>query len=365
MDQRARRGGDLASVRSRRSSPPSGRPVLGLDLAGGVSVVYTAEGQQRLAGGPRRDRQHLEPARQRARRVRRPGPDVGQEPDLGVHSRRDRRAAGARTRSGRRRACTSARSSASGLPPGRAEGLEGEGCSPTGVETIPACTSSSELTAANLNVNTTTGQATNNVPPDRQYARPTRRRASTSPATPPAPCCCPASAARATGQSGLRCVLGPAPDDRPLHRQRPGHAEPDRRSGWSTTRWPARPARPCGTRWRRRTSTSSSGSSSTGRCTRRPSSSRRQATLHVLRRQGRDLGEPDAGGRAEPGAGHELRCAARRAEGGDVGDGLGHAGALRAGGGPRRRHRRTGPRAPLRPASITAVSGWSSSRAWC
>ncbi len=81
---------------------------------------------------------------------------------------------------------------------------------PPGVESIPACTPSSEMTAANLNINTTTGQATNNVPPDPQYAT----YATTSvekpgyvtgnvllPSVPGSGAC---------GQSGLRCVLGPS-----------------------------------------------------------------------------------------------------------------------------------------------------------
>jgi preprotein translocase subunit SecD len=40
---------------------------------------------------------------------------------------------------------------------------------PRGVGTIPACSSGSELTAANLDINTTTGEPTNNIPPDSQY----------------------------------------------------------------------------------------------------------------------------------------------------------------------------------------------------
>ncbi len=79
---------------------------------------------------------------------------------------------------------------------------------PRGVETIPACSSSSELTAANLNVNTTTGQASNNVPPDSQYAAypstsVNKPNYATSSVLLP-------GLSGACGQSGLRCVLGPA-----------------------------------------------------------------------------------------------------------------------------------------------------------
>ena len=41
---------------------------------------------------------------------------------------------------------------------------------PRGIGTIPACSSGSELTAANLDINTATGEPTNNIPPDSQYA---------------------------------------------------------------------------------------------------------------------------------------------------------------------------------------------------
>ena len=101
-------------------------PRLGLDLAGGVSVVYTAQGQARLPGGPRRDRQHPEPPRQRARCVRRAGGDHREEPDLGLHSRGDERATGAEPD---RADGTHVLPSGAllRLPPGRPEGLEGQG----------------------------------------------------------------------------------------------------------------------------------------------------------------------------------------------------------------------------------------------
>jgi preprotein translocase subunit SecD len=79
---------------------------------------------------------------------------------------------------------------------------------PRGVGTIPACASSSELTAANLNVNTSTGQASNNVPPDSQYAAyPStdveKPGYATSTVLLP-------GLSNSCGQAGLRCVLGPA-----------------------------------------------------------------------------------------------------------------------------------------------------------
>ncbi len=76
----------------------------------------------------------------------------------------------------------------------------------TGTESIPACTSSLQLTAANLNVTPNSSpRATRRTPsiPIRS-TRPIRRRTSTSPATPPARCSCRASAVRATAHP--RCV---------------------------------------------------------------------------------------------------------------------------------------------------------------
>ena len=43
------------------------------------------------------------------------------------------------------------------------------GVLPRGVETLPACGANYQLTAANLDINTSTGQAQNNIPPDPQY----------------------------------------------------------------------------------------------------------------------------------------------------------------------------------------------------
>jgi preprotein translocase subunit SecD len=79
---------------------------------------------------------------------------------------------------------------------------------PRGIGTIPACSASSELTAANLDVNTATGNPNNNVPPDSQYAA----YPSTSvdkPGYPTSAVLLPGISG-ACGQSGLRCVLGPA-----------------------------------------------------------------------------------------------------------------------------------------------------------
>ena len=273
VDQRDRRGGDLRRFVRGRVRCPMVAP-LGPGPRGRCVGRLHRRRAQRVPIGPRRDRQHLEPARQQSRRLGRRGPDVGQEPDLGLHPRGDRRPAGARPD----RADGAHVLPAGALlrvPPGRAEGVEGEGA------------------AARRRVDSrlygvlrddrgqprrqhhhgagrrTTSRRTPSTPP-------TRRPASTSRAMPPAPCCCPGSSG-ACGQSGLRCVLGPSADDRSLHRRVP-RPRRTRRAQWVVDYTLERPGRlgRCGTRWRRRTSTSSSGSSSTGRCTRRPSSSRRR-----------------------------------------------------------------------------------------
>jgi preprotein translocase subunit SecD len=79
----------------------------------------------------------------------------------------------------------------------------------TGVGAIPACTSSSDLTAANLNINTTTGQATANIPPDSQY----EAYPSTSVDKPnyaSSTVLLPGLSGACDGSSEVRCVLGPA-----------------------------------------------------------------------------------------------------------------------------------------------------------
>jgi preprotein translocase subunit SecD len=79
----------------------------------------------------------------------------------------------------------------------------------TGTEAIPACTAANELTAANLNVNTTTGQATNNVPPDQQYeAYPSTSVDKPGYAT--STVLLPGLNGACDGSSQVRCVLGPA-----------------------------------------------------------------------------------------------------------------------------------------------------------
>jgi preprotein translocase subunit SecD len=78
-----------------------------------------------------------------------------------------------------------------------------------GVETIPPCSTQNELTAANLDINTTTGQAQNNIPPDTQYVD----YPSTSvekPNYPSSTVLLPGISGTGTSNNGERYVLGPS-----------------------------------------------------------------------------------------------------------------------------------------------------------
>ena len=147
---------------------------------------------------------------------------------------------------------------------------------PRGIEAIPPCSSSNQLTAANLNVqpnsNVPAGYTSNNVPPDTQYVA--------YPSTSVLQAELREQHGLAAGpgrerqrQRGRALCARPERDDGPLHRQRAGDAEPDRPVGGQLHRWRARRDRTCGTRSPSRTSTSCSASSWTGSCIRRPSSS--------------------------------------------------------------------------------------------
>jgi preprotein translocase subunit SecD len=79
---------------------------------------------------------------------------------------------------------------------------------PPGIEAVPACSSSSELTAANLDINTGTGEPSNNIPPDSQY----EAYPSTSVDKPNyagSTVLLPGLSGACDG-TGFRCVLGPS-----------------------------------------------------------------------------------------------------------------------------------------------------------
>ena len=80
---------------------------------------------------------------------------------------------------------------------------------PRGVGTVPACASQYDLTASALNINTTTGQATNNIPPDPQF----EVYPSTSVQKPNyenSPVLLPGLSSTGSAAGGERYVLGPS-----------------------------------------------------------------------------------------------------------------------------------------------------------
>jgi preprotein translocase subunit SecD len=80
---------------------------------------------------------------------------------------------------------------------------------PRGVGSVPACNTQNLLTAANLNINTTSGQAQNNIPPDTQYAA----YPSTSVEKPnysSSTVLLPGLSATGTSSNGERYLLGPS-----------------------------------------------------------------------------------------------------------------------------------------------------------
>ena len=79
---------------------------------------------------------------------------------------------------------------------------------PRGIGAVPACSSASELTAANLDINTSTGEPTNNIEPDSQY----EAYPSTSVEKPNyagSTVLLPGIGTACDG-TGFRCVLGPS-----------------------------------------------------------------------------------------------------------------------------------------------------------
>ena len=146
--------------------------------------------------------------------------------------------------------------------PSRHETISGDG-------TLPACGSTTHH-AANLDVtpNSSVQGYSSNNPATRPAVRGVHRHErGQAELRAPAPCCCPGLPDGALRDTSLRYVLGPA--------QMTGHsigsaqAQQNQTGAWEvdyTLR--ARPAPRCGTRWRRRTSTCCSGSSSTAWCSR-------------------------------------------------------------------------------------------------
>ena len=114
-DQRARRRWDLSGLLRCGLCGASGHPALASTWPAG-SRSSTRPREAHLDRRPQRDGQHLEPAGQWPRRVRRPGADDRDEPDLGLDPGRDRTRSRCSTRSAKRLACTSGRWSVTPIP---------------------------------------------------------------------------------------------------------------------------------------------------------------------------------------------------------------------------------------------------------
>src|ERR1700733_7669307 len=142
-------------------------PRLGLDLAGGVSVVYTAEGQHvsqsdlnetvnilnLRVNGLGVSGAQVQTTGKNQIFVSIPGVTDAQQvlDQIGQTARMYFRP-------------VECYAYPQAVPKGsKAKGVE------RGIGTIPACSASSELTAANLEINTSTGEPTNNTPPAQQY----------------------------------------------------------------------------------------------------------------------------------------------------------------------------------------------------
>ena len=142
----------------------------------------------------------------------------------------------------------------------------------SGNATLPTCAPSTATTAANLGVSPSNPNG-NAVSPDQQFSliTNTTTEAKNYPnRTVLLPQIAPNGTASTTAP---RYVMGP--EQMTGHAIGSAQAQQDQTGNWVvTTPWPDRPTRPCGTRWRRRTSTRSSGLSWTASSTRHPSSSR-------------------------------------------------------------------------------------------
>jgi preprotein translocase subunit SecD len=181
-------------------------PRLGLDLAGGVSVVYTAEGQH-VSQSDLNETVNILNLRVNGLGVSGAQVQTTGKNQISVSIPGVTDAQQVLNQIGQTARMYFRPVECYAYPESVPKGSKGK-VLPPGIETIPACTSSSQLTAANLDINTTTGEPTNNVPPDPQYAS----YPSTSVEKPNyanSTVLLP-GLANACGNGGLRCVLGPS-----------------------------------------------------------------------------------------------------------------------------------------------------------
>ena len=182
-------------------------PRLGLDLAGGVAVVYTAEGQH-ISQSDLNETVNILNLRVNSLGVSGAQVQTSGKNQISVSIPGVTDAQQVLNQIGQTARMYFRPVECYAYPQGFPKGTKVPKVAPRGIGTIPACTSSSALTAANLNINTTTGQATNNVPPDQQYvAYPSTSVDKPGYAT--STVLLPGLNGACDGQNAVRCVLGP------------------------------------------------------------------------------------------------------------------------------------------------------------
>jgi preprotein translocase subunit SecD len=181
-------------------------PRLGLDLAGGVSVVYTAEGQH-VSQSDLDETVNILNLRVNSLGVSGAQVQTTGKNQISVSIPGVTDAQQVLDQIGQTARMYFRPVECYAYPESVPKGSKGK-VLPRGIGTIPACSSSSELTAANLDINTSTGEPTNNIPPDSQYA--TYPSTSVEKPNYAGSTVLLPGLSNACGANGVRCVLGPS-----------------------------------------------------------------------------------------------------------------------------------------------------------
>jgi preprotein translocase subunit SecD len=182
-------------------------PRLGLDLAGGVSVVYTAEGQH-VSQSDLNETVNILNLRVNGLGVSGAQVQATGKDQISVSIPGVTDAQQVLQQIGQTARMFFRPVLCYGYPQAVPKGSKDKTL-PPGVESIPACQANYQLTAANLDVNTTTGEPTNNIGPDPQY----EAYPSTSvekPAYETSTVLLPGLSSSGTANGGERYVLGPS-----------------------------------------------------------------------------------------------------------------------------------------------------------
>jgi preprotein translocase subunit SecD len=186
-------------------------PRLGLDLAGGVAVVYTAEGQH-VSTSDLNETVNILNLRVNSLGVSGAEVQTTGKNQISVSIPGVTNAQQVLDQIGQTARMYFRPVECYAYPQGFPKGTKVPKVAPKGIGTIPACTSSSQLTAANLAVTPNSGPqgySSNNVPPDRQYeAYPSTSVDKPGYAT--SRVLLPGINGACDGQNAVRCVLGPA-----------------------------------------------------------------------------------------------------------------------------------------------------------